>query len=347
MFGKQQPLTPGGGTTTRRSTTEPGPVNLTANLGNGTIVVAAEMGRQHADVVIHTQETSGPAADAVREAVVEVSGNSIKVEVDEIVVTNINGRIITQRRRPGTKTDIGGGGIRFGNGNVQVNSFGGVSVGGTVYGNINTGSGGVFINGASVGVGGPQIEVTVYVPADSNVKVKGSLAAVGRFNRLVADVEDGGFDLDGRAVEVAANTMNGSVRIADAEEITAKTMNGSIKVDRVRRRGHLDTMNGSVTVFGDNGARVRATSMNGSVRHGSNLDIDASSMNGKVRPQPPLTYGPDDEPVQDDGPIRVQSTTGDPYRDGAGGRGYGPPQQIDRAAPIALPAGPTPRGDDR
>ena len=260
---------------------------------------------------------------AVRDATITVNGNRVTINIPQVNV----------------------GGVTVDGGNVTINSNGGVFITGNSYsvGHVN---GETWVNGRRIdGMKMAKIHVQVIVPEGSDIDVDGGLQAKGRFNHITANTSSNTITVDGHVKVADINASSGSIQIGSVDEVRANASSGSIDIDRVRGRATLNVSSGSITVAGDDNVPVTARCSSGTIRHASNLDCRASSTSGRVVATRPVRYEPD-EPARGTGPIRVDATTGDAYRPSqhtSGGQ-YGQPG-IARPAPIALPAGPTPRQD--
>ena len=86
--------------------------------------------------------------------------------------------------------------------------------------------------------------------------------------------------------DVQVKTMSGDVVTKNVSAVRAQTMSGDIDAIAVSRGASLTTMSGDIHVSGDGTNRppVKASSMSGDVT-GAGVDLDASSMSGRVRQQ--------------------------------------------------------------
>jgi DUF4097 and DUF4098 domain-containing protein YvlB len=97
---------------------------------------------------------------------------------------------------------------------------------------------------------GVRSDLEIHVPSMSRVNIDGFAAAI---------------DVQEVAGSVAAETVNGSIRVAcDAQKIEAQSVNGDVDVSGRSDRVHVESVNGRVGVRGTVDA-LEATSVNGAV----------------------------------------------------------------------------------
>jgi hypothetical protein len=96
--------------------------------------------------------------------------------------------------------------------------------------------------------------------------------------------------------QVDVHTMSGNVTTKNVSAVRAQTMSGGIDAEGITDSSQLKSMSGSIWVtggavhvgsrevarFGSAGPRVTASTMSGDVT-GEGVDLDASSMSGRVR----------------------------------------------------------------
>ncbi|WP_431881681.1 DUF4097 family beta strand repeat-containing protein [Micromonospora chalcea] len=223
-------------TSQRFRATATGPVSFRGKLPYGTLMVRTEPGLQHPEIVVSTQDQTGPSADAVRKARFVERNGQVSVEVD--------------------MPDSGGGSVTIVNG---MNFSGGVTM---VNGRVISGSG-------AVQTGNSSIYIAALLPPNSSVEFDTVSAAV-QIEGAAAHVS--GKTMSGSVtVEVAASadcsTVSGRIDIrALGGDARLKSMSGSIDVCATTPcRVKAETMSGDVTV---RGVRVEldGRSMSGRVR---------------------------------------------------------------------------------
>jgi hypothetical protein len=217
-------------TTVEHTGRQTGPVTLHINTQSADVEVVADPNVSGTWIELSTPDQSGPSVDAIRTADFRDYGNEIHLKLTE-------GR--------------SGGGVQFGNGNLQFNSFG--NVGGMTIVN------GVVMGGVSMG----RITVRAIVETGSQVDV---------------------------------HTMSGDVTTKNVTGVRAQTMSGDIEANGITGSSQLKSMSGDIRVTGgavhsgsrdlarsgSAGPHVTASTMSGDVT-GDGVDLDASSMSGRVR----------------------------------------------------------------
>ncbi|MFD5114844.1 DUF4097 family beta strand repeat-containing protein [Streptomyces sp. NPDC058391] len=243
-----------------------GPVVLGLSLPVGSIRVQVVDGLSAARVVLSTDDTTGPAADAVNRAHSQQDGQALGIEVPEMP-----GNVMVQGRR----------------GNTVFQSMG------TVYGSV---TGMTVINGRVVSGGGnvptvSMITATVHLPAGSSLGVVSTSAdaqTFGYLDRVEFRSVSGDLDVDG-VRHLNASTTSGDISAGCVtREVTARAVSGDISIDLYNgRTAELNTTSGDVVMQATNqsSGQVRARSVSGDVRvSGSrHLNVSARSVSGRVR----------------------------------------------------------------
>ncbi|MFJ8675496.1 DUF4097 family beta strand repeat-containing protein [Streptomyces sp. NPDC093589] len=188
-----------------------GPIALDLSMNTGSIRVTVDPELKQPRVVLKTEATSGPSADAIRDTTVHLTGQDLRVRVPD-TGGGTNGST-TIRMGNSTMTFSGGSGVQV--------------VGGNVYVSGNTG-GKVFINGQEVTATGPAgdaltpITAEVHLPAHSvalisthtaETTVRGTLARLeydGTSGALVAD-RVGDLDAVATSGSVIVNEVSGAL----------------------------------------------------------------------------------------------------------------------------------------
>ncbi|MEH0424751.1 hypothetical protein [Streptomyces sp. B21-083] len=256
--------------------TAAGPILAAVRADMGEVLVTIDPAATAARVVISTEDTKGPAADAVRRSRITQDGNRLSITVPEV-----EGSTVVMGNM-----SFHGGGVNF----VQnVTSVGrGQTMTGVTIVNGRVVSGGISGGGTVVSA----IEVRVTLPAGSGVQMNGRNANLTVSGPLAA------LDYSGH---------NGNVRTGVVGRIKVRTHNGDTDVEAVTEwadvEGHngdteigsygggaarLITHNGNVRLAASPAAsgRIEARSYNGNIRlHGTNrpgLDVQTSTRNGRV-----------------------------------------------------------------
>lgn len=242
-------------TTTRTLTAQsPGPVHLDVSTAAFNVVVFTG-DREYGEIMVSTADDEGPSAAAVNAANLVAEGVRLTARFP--------------KGADGVTIVSGGGHVQIGNGNVQVNHFGGVAVGGNNYGVISSGRG-VYINGALVTGGAvvSPVQIVAQLPHGSSVRFEsqsGDLRASGRLGRVSAASQSGDVDLD------------------EVDTVNAETMSGDITVGVLTGHADLHSMSGDISVHGGSKAHASARTMSGNVRGSGGISLAGSSMSGRVR----------------------------------------------------------------
>ncbi|WP_326760988.1 DUF4097 domain-containing protein [Streptomyces phaeochromogenes] len=226
-----------------------GPIVLGLSLPVGDVRVQVLSSVTTARITLHTDDSTGPAADAVNRARTRQDGQALAIEVPEMP-----GNVMVQSVR----------------GNRIVQSVG------TVYGSV---TGVTIINGRVVsgGIGNTQtvspITATVVLPVGS------SLAVVS----TSADAFVSG-DVD----RMEFRSVSGDLDAGGVRQLTANTTSGDIEVHLYNgRAANLNSTSGdiAVTATGAASGTVSAHSVSGDVRISGarHLSVSANSVSGRVR----------------------------------------------------------------
>lgn len=202
---------------------------------------------------VRTDDKTGPAADAVRDSTVSLSGDRLTVNVPGI--DGANG--LTQV-------------ISTGHGGTRVYQ----SVG-TVYGSVTgvtiDARGNVTIGGVSGGSASSPIEVLVTLPAGSGVKV---------------DSRNAHLEVDGPLAALRMDTHNGHVRAGVVGRAKIDGHNGDYTFEAVQTSVDIDSHNGNTTIGSYSGSDARVITHNGnvhlSVTPRATGRIEARSHNGSI-----------------------------------------------------------------
>lgn len=247
--------------------TASGPVVLGISLPVGSVRVQVIDSLITARVALHTDDATGPAADAVNRARATQNGQAFGIEVPEMP----GGVMVTSAR-----------------GNRVVQS------GGTVYGNV---TGVTIINGRVISGGGSNmttvspVEATVSLPRGSSLAVVSQSADASLFgylDRVEFRSVSGDLDADG-VRELRANTTSGDIRAGRVtEQVTARSVSGDIEVGLYDgRSAALGTTSGDIRAqaTGASTGQFVANSVSGDVRvsGAQHLAVSARTVSGRVR----------------------------------------------------------------
>lgn len=245
----------------------PGPIVLGLSLQMGRVHVKVSEDLTTARVVLHTDDSTGPAADAVNRARSEQNGQALGIEVPElpgnVMVTSVRGNRVTQHM-------------------------------GTVYGSV---TGMTIINGRIVTGGSSDmqtvspIEATVHLPVGSSFALSTTSADTvvwGDIDRM--EIRSVSGDLDACDVrDLTVNSTSGDVRVNRiTEQITARSVSGDIEVALYSgRHAQLGATSGDIRVQATAAAsgHLSARSVSGDVRVAGarHLSVSADSVSGRVR----------------------------------------------------------------
>ncbi|WP_427922144.1 DUF4097 family beta strand repeat-containing protein [Streptomyces sp. cg40] len=244
-----------------------GPIVLGLSLPVGSVRVQVLDSLTTARVVLRTDDSTGPAADAVNRARSRQNGQAFGIEVPEMPAN-----VMVQSRR----------GNRF----VQNVS--------TVYGSM---TGMTIINGRVVSGGTnamqtvSPIEATVCLPPHSSLAVVSQSAdaeVFGYVDRIEFRSVSGDLNADG-VRELRANTTSGDIHAGRITgQITAQSVSGDIGIDLYDgQAATLGTTSGDIEVQATKGAsgHVSAHSVSGDVRltGARHLSVSAHTVSGRVR----------------------------------------------------------------
>ncbi|KOT90378.1 hypothetical protein ADK70_17530 [Streptomyces rimosus subsp. pseudoverticillatus] len=193
-----------------------GPIALDLTMNTGSIRIAVDPALTQARVVLTTEATSGPSADAIRDTAVRLNGQNLKVRVPDVAGA------------------MGGTTIRMG-GNVYVSG--------------NSG-GKVFVNGREVTATGPAgsavtpITATVHLPAKSVALISTRTAdtvVTGTLARLEYDGTSGALTAE-RVGDLDARATSGSVIVHEVTgPLDANLTSGNLSIGAYS--GHAARLN--------------------------------------------------------------------------------------------------------
>ncbi|MFI5661550.1 DUF4097 family beta strand repeat-containing protein [Streptomyces sp. NPDC051684] len=245
-----------------------GPIVLGLSLPTGSVRVQVDDRLTTARIELYTDDTSGPAADAVNRAGSEQNGQALAIEVpklpDNVMTQSVRGGRIVQ--------------------NIGVMNFGTMTGVTTVNGRV--------VSGGSSGMQTVSpIEARVHLPARSSLAVVGTSTDAeifGAIDQLEFRSVSGDLTAD-IAGSLVANTTSGDISVGRiADRISARTVSGDLSVDLYEGRdADLNSTSGDIEVQATGAAtgtiRANATSGDVRVRGGRHLHVSAHSLSGRVR----------------------------------------------------------------
>jgi hypothetical protein len=251
-------------TTTRTVRAEqPGPVLAKSKTQSLDLTVLVEPGREYGEIVITTRDDEGSSADIVKTARLQARENQISIEVDE----NAGGVTVVQTGR-GRYSSIS---VGRNYGMVAGSVVGGMVMSGgrmVVVDNLTVVDGRVVSGNATVIEAGSPVSVTAYVPAGSSIS---------------ASAQAGDVETSGRLAQVAYSAQSGDAHLDEVGNVNVSTQSGDITIANLTGTALLNSMSGDITVHGRPGANATARTMSGDVRGTGGLNLDGSSMSGRVR----------------------------------------------------------------
>ncbi|MBT2675170.1 DUF4097 family beta strand repeat protein [Streptomyces sp. ISL-14] len=239
-----------------------GPIALDLTMNTGSIRVVVDPTLKQARIVLTTEATSGPSADAIRDTTVSLTGQNLRVRVPDIA-GGMGGGSTTIRMGGNTMTFSGGNGVQIVNGNVHITGHGG---------------GKVFVNGREVTATGPAgdavtpISAVVHLPARSVAAISthsANTVVTGTLARMEYDGTSG---------------MLTAERLGDLEAVVTS---GSVIVGEVSGPLDINLTSGNVNVGAYSGHDARLNLTSGNVRMAATaqatgrLSVNATS--GSVR----------------------------------------------------------------
>ncbi|AEW95900.1 MULTISPECIES: DUF4097 family beta strand repeat-containing protein [Streptomycetaceae] len=245
-----------------------GPVVLGLDLPMGNVHVQVLDNLTTARVVVRTDDSSGPAADAVNRARSNQNGQALAIEVPAIpanvMMQSARGNRVTQTM-------------------------------GTVYGSV---TGLTVVNGRIITGGGTgvmetvsPIEAIVSLPTGSSLAVVSTSADACAYGE-VDSLEFRSLSGDLRADSVrtlAARTTSGDVSVGRVSKaVTVHSVSGDIRIVQYDgQRAELNTTSGDVTTQATDAARgaLTAHSVSGDIHlsRTGHLRVSANSLSGRVR----------------------------------------------------------------
>jgi hypothetical protein len=239
-----------------------GPIALDLAMDTGSIRVVVDPALKQARMVLATEATSGPSADAIRDTTVSLTGQSLRVRVPD-VAGGIGGST-TIRVGGNTMTFSGGNGVQIVNGNVHITGHGG---------------GKVFVNGREVTASGPAgdavtpITATIHLPAKSVAAIStksASTVVTGTLARL---------EYDGTSGTLTAE------RVGDLEAVVTS---GTVIVGEVSGPLDINLTSGNVNIGAYSGHCARLNLTSGNVRMAATaqatgrLTVNATSGSARI-----------------------------------------------------------------
>ncbi len=230
-----------------------GPVLASVNCPMGIVRVTVDPAATVARAEVRTDDTTGPAVNAVAKSRISQDGNRLTIVVPEVEGAGggITQTVITRGGRTTVTQTIG-----------------------TVYGSVTgvTMVNGRIVTGGGNGVVSSGIEVLVTLPAGSGVQMSSTNA----------DLE-----VTGLLAALDLNTRNGSLRAGVIGRVKVRGHNGDSEIDSVQEWADIETHNGNTYIGSYGGGAARVITHNGNVdlaaAPAASGQIEARAHNGNIR----------------------------------------------------------------
>ncbi|MFI7396524.1 DUF4097 family beta strand repeat-containing protein [Streptomyces tendae] len=230
-----------------------GPVLASVTCPMGLVRVTVDPAATIARAEVRTDDTTGPAADAVAKSRISQDGNRLTIVVPEVEGAGggITQTVITRGGRTTVTQTIG-----------------------TVYGSVTgmTIRNGRIVTGGGNGVVSSGIEVLVTLPAGSGVQMSSTNA----------DLE-----VTGLLAALDLSTRNGSLTAGVIGRVKVRGHNGDSEIASVQERADIETHNGNTYIGNYGGGAARVVTHNGNVDLAAGPtasgQIEARAHNGNIR----------------------------------------------------------------
>ncbi|MFD5015643.1 DUF4097 family beta strand repeat-containing protein [Streptomyces chartreusis] len=217
-----------------------GPIALDLTMNTGSIRVVVDSTLKQARMVLTTEATSGPSADAIRDTAVSLNGQNLRVRVPD-VAGGMSGST-TIRMGGNTMTFSGGNGVQIVGGNVYVSGHSG---------------GKVFVNGREVTATGPAGDAVTPITAEIHLPAK-SVLMVGTHT---ADTV-----IRGTLARLEYDGTSGTLTAEHVGDLDATVTSGSVIVGDVTGALDVNLTSGNLNVGAYSGHDARLNLTSGNVR---------------------------------------------------------------------------------
>ncbi|OPG10359.1 hypothetical protein B1R27_03180 [Streptomyces sp. GKU 895] len=216
-----------------------GPIAVDLTMNTGGIRVVVDPALKQAQVVLKTEATSGPSADAIRDTAVRLNGQNLSIRVPDLA--GGFGGSTTIRTGRNTVT-FSGGGVQIVGGNVYVSGHGG---------------GKVFVNGREVTATGPAGEAVTPITAELHLPAKSVMLIRTHSADTVVRGTLARLEYDGTSGTLAAD------RVGDLD---ATITSGSVIVCEVTGPIDVNLTSGNLNIGAYSGHDARLTLTSGNVQ---------------------------------------------------------------------------------
>lgn len=217
-----------------------GPIALDLSMNAGSIRIVVDPTLKQASVVLKTEATSGPSAEAIHDTAARLQGQNLRVRVPDIAGGMSGSTTISVGGN--TMTFSGGSGVQIVGGNIHISGHSG---------------GKVFINGREVTAAGRSgdavtpISAVVHLPIGSTVLI----------STHTADTV-----VTGELARLEYNGTSGSLTAARVGELDARISSGSVIVGDVTGSLDVDLTSGNLGIGAYSGSDARLSLTSGNVR---------------------------------------------------------------------------------
>ncbi|WP_141205254.1 DUF4097 family beta strand repeat-containing protein [Streptomyces griseorubiginosus] len=239
-----------------------GPIALDLAMNTGSIRVVVDPTLKQARMVLTTEATSGPSADAIRDTTVSLIGQNLRVRVPD--AAGGTGGSTTIRVGGNTMTFSGGNGVQIVNGNVHITGHGG---------------GKVFVNGREVTANGPAGDAVTPITATIHLPAK-SVAAISTHSANTV--------LTGTLARLEYDGTSGTLTAERVGDLEAVITSGSVIVGEVSGPLDINLTSGNVNIAAYSGHCARLNLTSGNVRMAATaqatgrLTVNATSGSARI-----------------------------------------------------------------
>lgn len=217
-----------------------GPIAVDLTMNAGSIRVVVDPALKQARVVLKTEATFGPSADAIRDTAVSLRGQNLTVRVPD-VAGGMSGST-TIRMGGNTMTFSGGNGVQIVGGNIHITGHGG---------------GKVFINGREVTATGRASDAATPITAEIHLPAKSvALISTHTANTVIT----------GRLARLEYDGTSGTLTAEGVGDLDATVTSGSVIVGEVTGPLDVNLTSGSLSVGAYSGHDARLNLTSGNVR---------------------------------------------------------------------------------
>lgn len=145
------------------------------------------------------------------------------------------------------------------------------------------------VNAATLTVNGNELRVHLPRGAGGTTIVSGNgspilvTAQIPPGSTVTAESTSGDIEIRGSVASADLDSTSGSILVGNVIHVDAQTVSGGICVDNLRLRGRLKSVSGSIVVHGPQGASCSARTISGDVSSTGGIELDASTVSGRVR----------------------------------------------------------------